>query len=363
MNRLQMRLAVIGAAPLLAVGCVAPDPANPWSTKAKSIPGGSQIREVVLARPVLDTVVSARSRAIAVLRRAVDDKHPLLRATGFEGLQAVPEVFVELAPIGLADENRAVRFVTAMSAGDVAERSLSPFLEPLVMDPSASVQAAAIYALRSFGSAVDPTPLAECVMDPDPEVRANAYVVLGRLGNDSAQSMIDTSLAQDLRRASPMRLRLAELQAAAALVRLGRESMVEPIRAALFAPPEQAERTLLACNLLGDLGDEGGKPMLARLLLARGPHRRPIEIRMAAATALMQLDPPRPEKLTQVLLEGLADDDARRRVQATAGLAVAIGPDVESVLAILLEDSDPLVATTAAGALLARSPSLTAEGR
>lgn len=346
-----------GITSMLFTGCVQPDPANPWSTKAQSAGSVMVISEpkteVILARPLELTPLSRRDNAIAVLRRAVNAEHPLLRATAFEGLQGAPDLFELLAPSGLADENRGVRFVTAMSVAEVGSESLAPLLEPLLLDDSMSVQAAAIFALHQLGENVDLTPLATCVMEPSPEVRANTYIVLGRLGNSSAVSLIDASLQQDLRRVNLMRLRMAELQGAGALVQLGREDMIEPIRAALFAPPEQAERTLLACDLLGELRDEGAKPMLVRILSASGDQERPLEVRIAAAKALLQLDAPQPEGLLRVLFRGLADDDPRRRLQAVTAIAAAEGPEVESALASLVDDPDPMVAIIAAGAIIA----------
>jgi HEAT repeat protein len=243
-----------------------------------------------------------------------------------------------------------------MTAAAVGDQQLTPFLTPLIHDESLSVQAAAMFALHKLGEVVDFTPLSACVMENDPEVRANGYLVLGRLGNPSAMPLIEASLQQDVRRVNLMRLRMAELQGAGALVRLGRERMIEPIRAALFAPPEQAERTLLACDLLGELGDEGARPMLVRIVSNASPPYRALEVRMAAAKALLALAPPHPEALVELLRRGLADNDPRRRLQAVTALGEAEGPEVSSMLAALIDDPDPMVATVAAGAVVAREP-------
>ena len=343
-------------ATVFAAGCVQPDPERPWSTRAESAGGSPE--EVILARPVEPVINSVRvlDRAIECLRRAANDEHPLLRATAFEGLEYAPELFVELAPSGLSDPNRGVRFVTAMTAAAIGDSRLTPFLTPLILDESLSVQAAAMFALHELGQPVDFTPLSTCVMVSDPEVRANGYFVLGRLGNPSAMPLIEASLQQDVRRVNLMRLRMAELQGAGALVRLGRERMIEPIRAALFAPPEQAERTLLACDLLGELGDEGARPMLVRIVSAASPPYRALEVQMAAAKALLTLAPPYHASLVELLFRGLADDDPRRRLQAVTALGAAKGPEIDAVLGTLLDDPDPMVATVAAGAVVAREP-------
>ena len=374
-------------------GCVKPDPDNPWSTKSKSA-GGKQApntghehaasssaaeaspsravdfeEETIRVRPSDEApmlgnaggVASenafalAEIRAQSILMRAANDQHPLLRANGFEGLEYVPHALAELAPMGLSDENRAVRFVTAMAVGNASIQGMAPYIEPLLLDDSESVQAAGIFALRSLGEPVDPSPLAAFVMSEDPEVRANTYLILGKLANPSAIPLIQSSLGTGMHLANPMRVKIAELQAADALVELGERAEVEPIRAALFAPVEQGELTILACQLLGQIGDGQARSMLQRLLTAPGRQQRPLEIRIAAAKALFMIDEMPSEQLAGVIFSGVGNEDARVRVQAASALAVVPGKEAQRVLIGMLEDTDPLVSTAAAAAIARRS--------
>jgi len=383
-------LALVGVLGSLA-GCVKPDPDNPWSTKGRSA-GGAQAsmdegdtpaqpliseaprsvdfeEETIRIRPsdrvpefvhaqgvaTSDAFALAGVRAQTVLMQAANDRHPLLRANGFEGLEYMPNALAELAPMGLADTNRAVRFVTAMAVGNAAIQGMGAHLEPLLLDDSESVRAAGIYALRRLGEEVDPSPLAEFVISDDPETRANTYVVLGKLENPSARSLIQSSLGVGMHLANPMRVKIAELQAADALVELGDREEVEPIRAALFAPVEQGELTILACQLLGEIGDGQARSMLQRLLTAPGRQQRPLEIRIAAAMALFMIDGMPSEQLQGVIMDGVASEDSRLRIQAASALSVVPGQDVEGVLLGLLDDGDPLVATAAAAAIARRA--------
>ena len=383
-----------------AGGCVPADPSKPWSTRdqsktveagesgyqivrpiimdpAESVPRGDvqpEIRgvaSVVVDPPEVEVALEVvaptgpivlrgttpAARSVSWLLNAVVDPQPIVRATAYEALEGDPDALYEAAPFGLIDENRGVRFVAAMSAGDAGLAGLAPLISPLLSDPSASVRAAAIYAMNKIGEGADPSPLAAMARSDDPEVRANAYLVLGLMGNPSAIPLIESTLGKGMRLVNPMRVRLTELQAAEALVLLGDQEDIEPIRAALFTPVEQGEITVLACDMLGRLGDEQARAMLFRMIAASGNQARPPEIQMAATAALFRLGPPLPEKLENLILSQVGDRDPRRRVQAAACLAVVPGQQALAALEGLLADGEPMVRTAAAGAILSRSDS------
>ena len=100
--------------------------------------------------------------------------------------------------------------------------------------------------------------------------------------------------------------------------------------------------------------------MLMRLVLVDGNQRRPPEIRVAAAQALLQLSPPHDPQLANVLLESAVATDARLRVQVAGALAHLPGPRAMEALTTLLDDRDPLVRTAAAGSILAQLAGKTA---
>ncbi len=293
-------------------------------------------------------------RALRIVEIAGMSENALERAYAFEAMQAAPELLLEHGARGVVDENRGVRFVATMAIGRMMLGRLAPVLQAGLIDESDSVRAATIFALQNLGEGVDPTPLAAMVASDDPEIRGNATMVLGMLGNPSAIPLIESSLGRGMRLQNPMRVRITELQAAEALVSLGREDDIEPIRAALFAPVEQGELTVLACDMLGRLGDQQARPMLMRLLLAEGNQRRPPEIRVAAAAAIFRLPAPWEPGLEKVLLEQVGAEDPRLRVQVAAALRGVPGDEVTKALDRLLSDPDPLVRIASAGALLGR---------
>ena len=397
--------------PLLAAmtvaGCVEPDTSRPWSTKGQSLSGPQESvvtdresirtlpvyevsedvaivdpafatpaaepatadvdevrieRETIVDRTIVpvhgaegikdDGKAGLRAVADAWLEEAAVHPLPLVRGYAFEALEHAPAVLERLAPAGFIDENRGVRFIATMAVGQAGLVGLVPLIEPGLLDRSDSVRAATIYTLRTLGQPTDPTPLALFATSDDPEIRANAIMILGLLGNPSAIPVIESSLGRGMLLANPMRVRITELQAAESLVMLGDQADVEPIRAALFAPVEQGEITVLACDILGRLGDEQARPMLMRLVMVDGNQRRPPEIRVAASGALLRLSPPHDPQLGAILLEAAAAKDARLRVQAAGALAHLPGAGSRAALSTLLADEDPLVRTAAAGAVL-----------
>ena len=314
----------------------------------------------VLHEPVLSEGIAPRTEAVAteaersgaasILRAASRSNWAALRANAIEASKSNKALLAELAPRGLVDENRGVRFVACMAIGETRDRDLGVLVQPLLQDESASVRAAAMLALSRCGHGVDLTPIASMLVDNEPEVRANAYLVLGELGNRSAVPLIRDSIGRGMKLVNPIRARLVDLTAAEALVKLGDEREIEPLRAALFAPPEQAELTLVACDALGRLRDEVSRPMLERLLTVSGDARRSPEIRLAAARALMRIGDATPAALA-VAREYLGNTDGRVRSQVAILLGEVRSPESLDLLSRLLRDSDPTVQVAAAAGI------------
>jgi HEAT repeat protein len=296
--------------------------------------------------------VSNEARQILV--QASSNPWAALRAHALEASIGHPSLLSEMAPKALVDENRGVRFVACMSIAEMRDARFNPLVAPLLSDPSASVRAAAMLALSRGGQRVNFTPLADMLADNDPEIRANAYLVLGELGNESAIPLIRESLGRGMKLVNPLRVRLVDLAAAEALVKLGDEKEVEPIRAALFAPPEQGELTIVACDSVRRLKDEVARPMLERIVSARGSAERSPEIRLAACRALHALGSPGAP--LAVAKEYAQHPDARIRAQSTVLLGEIGSPDARALLSGLLHDADPTVQVAAAGGLDPEAP-------
>ena len=290
--------------------------------------------------------------AVSILMQASRSQWPQMRANAMEALIPDPQRLRGEVVAGLVDENRGVRFVALMSMYEAKLCELVPMAEELLDDPSDSVRAAAILALKTCGAQIDPSPLAAMARSNDPEVRANAFMILGLLGNRSAEPLIRDSLGDSLGLVNPNLQRIVELQGATALVRLGDEEEIQPIRAALFTPSEQGELILLAIQSLTELKDEGAKGMLVRLVEAPGNQTRPPEIRLAAASALARLGLQEPAPYLRLASEYLMSPDPAVRAQVAVLLGFVPSETGERILTNLMKDPNALVRLAAAGSVV-----------
>ena len=349
------RSILILAVSLLVVltSCAKAPEHQPWSTKADSLHLKPIVTPILAVSPSDTGVVRSdalREAAIELLRQAMDSTYPELRLNALEALQLAPDVFDPFVRKSLVDPNLAVRFAAAMSIGQLNMKHLAHLAEPLLHDPSQSVQAAAIYALHLCGHQVDLSPLAEMILSNEPEIRGNAAMILGELGDRSAVEMIRRAVHKPMPRIPIARLKLINLQMAEALVKLGREEEMTVIRAALFAPNEQGEISALACMICGRLKDGQVIPDLKNLALGQDQYRRPAEIRIAATWALAKIR----SGLAQmsVPMEYLVNERFQLRAQAASTLGEMGDPAALPNLGALLQDSHPLVQIAAAGAIL-----------
>ncbi len=344
---------LINVALVVMLSSCGPDPIeraseSPWSSKNQSVKSMDEITSPTPA-PMLVDGETVQESALSILAQATESKNPRLRANAIEALEYAPKIVLERAVrVGLGDENRGVRFVAAMMIGKQQLCNISLLLEPLLIDESQSVQAAAMYSRVKCGGVVDLNPLAEMLNSDNPELRGNAAMILGKLGNTSAVQMIRNALKSTPSSISPIRRRLINLQMAEALVLLGERDELEVIRAAIFSSSQEAEVTAIACQIAGRLRDVEVTSTLESITLT--PQRYPDEIRLVAATALAEINPTRVPM--EPVLRFTSSESANLRSQCATCLGVQgnqlnLGP-----LTLMMDDSDPIVQISAAGAVL-----------
>jgi len=341
---------------LLVFTCITacgPDPIQraseePWSSKNQSVKSIEQASNAPVVPMLVDgeTVVDS---ALSILEQATHSSNPRLRANAIEALRYAPKPILEEAVrVGLGDDNRGVRFVAAMMVGEEELCTISLLLEPLLLDESQSVQAAAMFSMYKCGGTVDLNPIAVMLHSSNPELRGNAAMILGQIGNTSARQMIRDALKATPTSITPIRRRLINLQLAEALILLGEREELEVIRAAIFSSSQEAEVTALACQIAGRLHDVEVTSTLESITLT--PDRYPDEIRLVAATALAEINPNR-MPMEPVLRFSSSDSPSLRSQCATAlgvqGNQLSLGP-----LTLMMDDSDPIVQISAAGAVL-----------
>jgi HEAT repeat protein len=336
-----------------------------WSSKQQSVTEDSTVAlsKGPRVRPQLPVSASAdpARNARQLLDEASRSVDPMIRAIAIEAMEHDPTVLEPAVRRGLGDPNPGVRFCAAVVGSKAGLSGLAPLVEPLLLDASPSVQSGAILALHRCGRPVDPTPLAAMVVSPSPEIRGNAVMVLGDLGNRTAMPLLKQGFETPMPRAMPAAVRVVDLQIAEAMVKLGDLSQLEPIHAALFSRSDQGECIALACQIVGTLRDKSSLPMLQRLIDAGGDDTRPVEIRLVAAIACMKILSPGPEALAELGLLGSQDKRPEVRALAARLLGWFQTPQAAVALSQLLRDRDPSVQISAAASLLLQDAS--ARGR
>lgn len=356
MTLIVLAVIAVGGCSFLQHGCVEKSGTDAWSTKSQSVLDVSP-QELHAAPQQLETLdlIDADQRgfravAIDLLYQAAQSDHALLRAHAMEGAHGAPASAKVILAGGLADENRGVRFTAAMTVGDLRLVELTPQVELLLDDPSLSVRASAAYALERMGQEVDLTFLAEMLFSGNPELKANAAMVLGRLGNKSAVPLLKRALGTGLKNVDPARTRIVEMQVAEALVELGSLAELDGIHAALFAPAEQGEIKALACQICGRLRDRAAFTTLMNLAARTSQQQEAPEIRLLATEAISLIEPS--ETPTDVALVYLADQNPSLRALAALSLASSRDESLLPRVALLMQDEDPSVQVAAATAVL-----------
>ncbi len=336
-----------------------PAPASTEPLQQASTPTGVPIPEVV-SRSHL------RERALSVLEEAALSEWALLRANAIEGMEAVPARAEPFVRAGLADENIGVRFTALMVAGRLRLEKASPLIRPLLRDPDGSVRAAAMYALHRLGEPVNFTPISESLLRGMMSERKVAAFVLGEIRDRSAVPLLhDASRRLQSSESESLpssEVRLLRLQIGEALVKLGEESALNAIRAALYpATLEEMEASVLAAQILGQVDDGNSAAELVRLVTRTTPdsppdadpmsriYLYPKELRLAAARSLAQLGYP---DGWYVGHQYLGDPLPAVRAQVAFVLAET-GRDADlGHLEGLMGDSDPIVRVAAAAGVL-----------
>lgn len=279
-TRLLIQTALLAAC-IAAAGCSGTSKVRAGSPEVE---GGRAIDPI--------TASELRERALDILTAAATDPVPQLRANAIEAMAFTPLRIEPLIASALRDENPGVRSTAAVVVGKAGLRQ-SAAVRPLLTDPSPYVRASAMYALIRTGADVDRTPLGGLLLnDPSPRVRAHVAFLLGEIGEKSALGLLKEAARTQVPRAPAAEVRLLNMQIAEAMVKLGEESQIESIRAALYpSRPEELETTALAVQIIGQLRDRGAMDELVVLtaMVDQQGNRMPAEVRLAAAGALARI--------------------------------------------------------------------------
>jgi len=126
-------------------------------------------------------------------------ENPVVRAQAMESISQVmgPQESLLLRE-GLKDEHPGVRFAACMALGQFANPDALDVVRSLINDPDGSVQVAAFFAMERMGDTSHRVQWRDAlVRHPDPIVRRNAALALGRLQDKSVLPLLRRVAAED----------------------------------------------------------------------------------------------------------------------------------------------------------------------
>ncbi|GAB4515907.1 MAG: hypothetical protein Tsb0013_20480 [Phycisphaerales bacterium] len=303
-----------------------------------------------------------RERAIAELERQAFAEWALLRANAMEGLSPAPARAQGVVRAGLADDNEGVRAIAAMLAGELGMRDSAASLRAMRSDPSPLVRIGAIAGLAMMGEEVDQTPLARMLEHEREDVRRQAAFALGEIGNPSAIPLLRSAVRGKAGTTPGGCGAIFRMQAAEAMVKLGETEALNAIRAGLYpATVEQVEAAVIACQILGEVGDTSAAKQLVEIVEFTRPgspasgsggrvsYLYPPELRLAAATALVKLGY-EPRGAVGMAFQEDAAPTVRAQVAFLYG-EIGSGEFLER-LELLMDDPDPLVRIAASASVV-----------
>jgi HEAT repeat protein len=264
-----------------------------------------------------------QTEAKAVLDDALTSPNPFVRAHSIEAMgRTLGAKATDQIVQSLKDPEAVVRFTGAMAVGDAKISAAHDTLLAIVDDNDPNVRIAVRYALHRLGDKRFSHDLEKFAIDPEKGVRGNTAMVLGRLGEPSAVTIL---LVMERDREPTVRL-----QAAEAMWRLG---------------DERGLKTLVAGSISAYPDD-----VIVSLLGLAGPKMRSVaghidadltsdfpEVCLVAARALGQLGL---DDGFGVAMEGFHSKDPRQQLLAAMALGDIGRTDAQQVLADLMHQKD-----------------------
>ncbi len=220
--------------------------------------------------------------ARSTLLQAADSDDAFTRSHAIEALTTTMGsksggIFTE----ALNDTSPAVRFAAAMAIGDVkhapARQRLLSMAVPEKGEPDKRVWCAVIYALYQLDDETYTGELGRLLLDREQEVRANAAMVMGKMGEPSAVGPLKMVLEDE--QVAAVRLQITE-----SLAQLGDEKSRLLLEA--YTKTQFIEDRLIAIPAMVKVRSPRAKSIYHELISSS---RQPPRVKVAAAGALAQL--------------------------------------------------------------------------
>jgi HEAT repeat protein len=289
-----------------------------------------------------------QSRASEVIYNGLNDPEPIVRSNAVEVVGST-----RLAPLMprvvqlFRDPVVPVRFQALIAAGDMRYTMAIRDIQQIYMElqEDVNVRMAAAYALVQMGSRQPADFYLQQIKNPDPTIRANAALLIGKGGQRSGLPLLEWAIND------PQSDERVRLQALESLAMLQSPSAYEKIWTRLISA--FADDRIMGIRAMAYLGDNQAMSAIATMLDDEVP-----EVRLAAAEQLGRLNDPVGETVVRQVLEKSISGDVATQMRIKIMIAMAIG-EIESEslarhLPKLLKDPSKIVQLAAAKAVFRR---------
>ncbi len=287
-----------------------------------------------------------KPQALQIIQEGLADDDPRIRTKAIEVVADTRQIhLMPKVQRLLTDDFVPVRFSAALAVGDTKYHLAKTSVEHLLKDPDENVRIAAAYAMTRLASADKFKLILKAARSKDKKVRANATILLGKSGDQSALKPLYTVLRDE---DSDYKVRL---QAVEAIASLGDRRIYPKVWTMLISA--YADDRVMGISAMGALGTTQAKNALITML---GDDI--LEVRLAAAEQLGMLgnSTGAPEVLDvfkkKKLTAGLDDEDLERvNMRAALARGRIRTASLTEFLPQLLDDRSKTVRTAAAKAV------------
>ncbi|MCF7974223.1 MAG: HEAT repeat domain-containing protein [Phycisphaerae bacterium] len=289
-----------------------------------------------------------KSRASQVIYNGLNDAEPIIRSNAVEvvGSTRLMPLMPRVVQL-FRDPVVPVRFQALIAAGDMRYTMAMQDVQQIYMEPQEdiNVRMAAAYALVQMGSRQQADFYMQQIKNPDPTIRANAALLIGKGGQRSGLPLLEWAIND------PQSDERVRLQALESLAMLQSPSAYEKIWTRLISA--FADDRITGIRAMAYLGNNQAISAIATMLDDEVP-----EVRLAAAEQLGKLNVAAGEKEVMDVLEKPVSGDMATQMRLKIMSAMAIGEiDSEPLakhLPRLLKDPSTIVQLAAAKAIFRR---------
>jgi len=218
------------------------------------------------------------SEAVEIVRTALTDADPRIRATAAE-VVANTKCIMLMPKVErlLGDGFVPVRFAAVLAVAELEYSLAIDEVKPLLNDEDRNIQMAVSYAMYKLGLSKETNVIRKAILSEDSTVRANACMLLGRIGDRENLKFLYWALRDD-RSGDKVRF-----QAVEAIARIGDERIYPKVWTMLISVYH--DDRFFGVGAMGALKTEKAKEALMTML-----DDDTLEVRLSAAVQLGKLD-------------------------------------------------------------------------